>query len=127
MPVSRRDVVVASGRLQGTLDLRPVLILDPNTGQVSHSAPVSGTWDLENDGRKPGAFSGKFLIPFDGSALGLAGDWYVNPGELEIPGQASICLSGVLIDIPIGTFCQLSAQEYVLGFPLTKAVIFLRP
>ncbi|MGH7356330.1 MAG: hypothetical protein ACRELS_17370, partial [Candidatus Rokuibacteriota bacterium] len=95
------------------------------TGQVSPLALVSGTWNLKNDGRKPGPFSGVFLIPFDGSLLGLSGDWYLNPKELEIEGLPSICRSGHIADTPFGGFCQLSAEEYVLGFPLTKAVIFL--
>ena len=118
-------VIIASGRLQGTLDLRPALIPDPATGMVSPVAPVSGTWNLKNDGRRAGSFGGAFLIPFDASALGLQGDWYINPKELAIPGLPSICLSGVVINTPFGSFCQLSPEEYVLGFPLTKAIIFL--
>lgn len=118
-------VVIANGRLQGTLDLRPALIPNPNTGMVSPLALVSGTWNLKRDGRKPGPFSGVFLIPFDAGALGLPGNWYLNPSELEIPGLPSICRSGVKVDTPFGSFCQLSPEEYVLGFPLTKAIIFL--
>jgi hypothetical protein len=118
-------VVIASGKLQGLLDLRPALIPNPGTGQVSPFALVSGTWSLKKDGHKPGPFSGLFLIPFE--VPGLEGaQWYLNPPELDLGGQLpTTCRSNVIVNLAFGSICQLSAEEYVLGFPLTKAVIFL--
>lgn len=117
-------VVVARGHLEGTLDLRPALIPDPATGLPSPYAPVSGTWNLKHDGRKPGSFAGAFLIPF--RIPGVGGHWYLNPAELEITGLPSICLSGFVADFGFGPLCALDpVQETLLGFPLTKAVIYL--
>ena len=115
-------MVVASGRLRGTLDLRPVLIPDPATGMPSPYAPVSGRWDFKH-GDIAKTFQGAFLIPFQ--IPGFLGEWYLNPASLEIPGLPSICASGVMMDIGFGAVCQLAPSEHVLGFPLTKAVIYL--
>jgi hypothetical protein len=85
-------------------------------------APVSGRWDL-----KPGniakTFQGAFLIPFQ--IPGVPGEWYLNPPSLEISALPSICASGVITDFGFGAVCQLAPSEHVLGFPLTKLVIYL--
>jgi hypothetical protein len=121
-------VVIASGRFQGMLDLRPALVPDPQTGMPRPLALVSGTWNLNKGDKgeqKPGPLSGVFLIPFE--LPGFEGiQWYLNPPDLDAGGALpTTCRSNVVVDFGFGNICQLSAEEYVLGFPLTKAVIFL--
>ena len=131
-------VIIASGRLKGTLNLRPALIPDPVTGMASPYAPVSGRWQLDTPGSddwdEDGVshpFVGVFLIPFmlpAAIAGQLAGvELYLNPPDFG-PG---ICAAGDdhLIDLTvfgIGMVCPLTLGEHVLGFPLTKAVIVLQ-
>lgn len=112
-------VVVASGSLQGTLDLRPALV------EQQPFARVSGQWALGDD--SAGRFSGLFLIPFDYPGLGLV---YLDPPELQAAG--SVCLSGKSYVVPADPtgavlipVCVLDYREFVLGFSLTKAVLFL--
>ena len=109
--------VVASGKIDGTLDLRPAL--DPTNPQPI--APVSGKWKLTTVPGERGQFQGAFLIAADLTAMGMPGDWYVQPKELNAG-----CVSGNSVDfgLPV-TFCRLDQTEYVLGIPLTKAVLFL--
>lgn len=109
--------VVASGKIDGTLDLRPAL--DPTNPQPI--APVSGNWKLTTRHGERGQFMGAFLIAADLSALGLPGDWYVQPDDLK-----ASCVSGIVVALPGGvSACQLAPTEYVLGIPLTKVVLFL--
>ena len=111
--------VVASGKLEGTLDLRPVLIPDPNTGQPTPIAPVSGKWRLVHGGER-GQFQGAFMIAVEALGPG-GGDWYVQPDALQ-----ANCVSGFSFPVAPGvSLCQLAPTEYVLGIPLTKAVLFL--
>jgi hypothetical protein len=126
-------VVIAEGRLQGTLDLRPAI------GGVAPIAPVSGTWQLKGENGRQNRFDGLFLIPVSlpPDLMGLS--FYVVPSELASSGVA--CTANVppaILDaleqlppelrfvVPAGfTTCLLEAHEFVLGFALTKAVIFL--
>ena len=109
--------VVASGKLDGMLDLRPAL--DPKNPQPI--APVSGKWRLTTVGNQRGTFQGAFLIATDLSAFSLPGDWYIQPDNLQ-----ANCISNTMFPIaPGATACLLDSTEYVLGIPLTKAVIFL--
>ena len=110
--------VVASGKIDGTLDLRPAL--DPTNPQPI--APVSGNWKLKNVHGERGQFQGAFLIAVDGLTLGLSGgDWYLQPDQLN-----ASCVSGVSFPAGPGvSLCQLAPTEYVLGIPLTKLVLFL--
>lgn len=111
--------VVASGKIDGTLDLRPAL----NPTNPQPIAPVSGKWKLRTVPGERGQFQGAFLIAADLSALGLGdGDWYVQPDELN-----ASCVSKVQVTLVPGvaTACMLDKTEYVLGIPLTKAVLVL--
>jgi len=109
--------VVASGKIDGTLDLRPAL--DPTNPQPI--APVSGTWKLTTVHGARGQFQGAFLIAADLSAMGLPGDWYIQSDRLN-----ASCVSGDSVLVAPGvSACRLDPTEYVLGIPLTKAVLFL--
>lgn len=110
--------VVASGKIEGTLDLRPAL--DPKDPKPI--APVSGNWKLTTVHGERGQYQGAFLIAVDGLTLGLGGgDWYLQPDDLN-----ASCVSGVSFPAGPGvSLCQLAPTEYVLGIPLTKLVLFL--
>lgn len=126
-------VVTADGRLQGTLDLR--LALD--TVDPAPLAPVHGTWQLKKGGR-PGWFSGTFLIPVSipfGPPFGTV-TFYVIPRELQQDANPfglacaqqvhPALLAQVGMELGNGAIaCRLEPEEFVLGFALTKAVIFL--
>ena len=109
--------VVASGKIDGTLDLRPAL----NPTNPQPIAPVSGHWKLTTVHGERGQFTGAFLIATDLSAMGLPGIWYIQPDNLK-----ASCVSGIVVALPGGvSACQLDPTEYVLGIPLTKVVLFL--
>ncbi len=110
--------VVARGRIDGTLDLRPALIPDRKTGKPTPIAPVSGQWRLST--AQGGQFQGAFLIAAEVFGPG-GGNWYVQPDALNAG-----CVSGPAIPVGGGvSLCQLDPTEFVLGIPLTKAVLFL--
>jgi hypothetical protein len=114
-------VLFARGTLNGTLDLRPV-VLAQQTGGVYGGpvAPASGRWRSE-DLDENGSFTGGFLIPveYPGCPRGFA---YVNvpvlmPGEDE-PQQ--------LIPRELAEpFQCLADGDFSLGSPVTKFVAAL--
>lgn len=101
-------VLVATGTLSGTLDLRPVLLLKQGLPGGAPVAPAQGRWrSRELDVR--GSFSGAFLVPVPAAALGLhcspepAKDFmYFNPA-----GPGTGCLTDA---------------DFSLGIPVTKFV-----
>lgn len=100
-------VITASGSLRGTLDL--------TTAQQGY-AGVNGRWEARR-ARARGTFSGVFLIPF----LVVDTYYYLDLGLVP-------CAAGGTT-LPIGPgpvpVCPLRPDEFSLGIPLTKAVIFL--
>jgi hypothetical protein len=115
-------VIIASGSLKGTLDLRPALAAVP-----SPYALVAGEWHAKGVGGGP--FVGVFLIPFE-PWPGAGFEVYLNmPVVAGIDFDASIC-AGTLMNLgssaaPVWV-CPLTPAEHVLGFPLTKAIIVLQ-
>ncbi|PYQ24570.1 MAG: hypothetical protein DMF81_05060 [Acidobacteria bacterium] len=91
----------AIGTVNGDLDLA-------SAGQGF--APVSGRWTLSGTGQG-GTFAGLFLIPF--RVPGETRYFYLDRGP---SGQGGLCGSKT------GT-CPLADDEFVLGIPLTKAVV----
>jgi len=111
-------LVVARGKIEGTLDLRPAL--NPDPAQQLPIAPVSGKWKLTTVHGERGRFQGAFLIAVEALGPG-GGDWYLQPDAL-----GASCVSGNSFPAGPGvSLCQLDSTEYVLGIPLTKAVLFL--
>ena len=100
-------VITASGSLRGTLDL---------TTAVQGYAGVHGRWEARR-ARARGTFNGVFLIPF----LVVDTYYYLDLGLVP-------CAAGGTT-LPIGPgpvpVCPLRPDEFSLGIPLTKAVIFL--
>ncbi|HXG03128.1 MAG TPA: hypothetical protein VNO23_06940 [Candidatus Binatia bacterium] len=100
-------VITGSGSLRGTLDL--------TTAQQGY-AGVHGRWEARR-ARARGTFNGVFLIPF----LVVDTYYYLDLGLVP-------CASGGAM-LPIGPapvpVCPLRPDEFSLGIPLTKAVIFL--
>lgn len=103
-------VITGSGSLRGTLDL--------TTAQPQGYAGVNGRWEVRR-GRARGTFNGLFLIPFQaGSAY-----FYVDLGLIPCAAGGTTLPMG-----PGGSLvpvCPLRPDEFSLGIPLTKAVIFL--
>lgn len=100
-------VITASGSLRGTLNL--------TTAQQGYAA-VNGRWEARR-ARARGTFNGLFLIPF----LVVDTYYYLDLGLVP-------CAAGGTT-LPIGPgpvpVCPLRPDEFSLGIPLTKAVIFL--
>jgi len=89
------------------LDLRPTAIPVP-------MAPIDGRWRAQH-GKARGYFGGVFLIPF--SVDGGKTYYYLDP-EVVLPGAGFKCKgwSG-------GGYCQVHSTEFVLGIPMTKALL----
>src|SRR5438552_8766326 len=103
------DTLLVTGELniRGDLDL--------TTASVTATAPITGTWRAEYR-RERGNYRGVFLIPFN-----MGGTYYYqNPADV-LPGFAC---KGLVDDFgPWGKFCRVDSTEFVLGIPLTKALL----
>ena len=97
----------------GEIDIRGDL--DLTTASVTATAPITGTWRGEYR-RERGSYRGVFLIPFN-----MGGTYYYqNPADV-LPGFAC---KGLVDDFgPWGKFCRVDSTEFVLGIPLTKALL----
>ena len=97
----------------GEIDIRGDL--DLTTASVTATAPITGTWRGEYR-RERGSYRGVFLIPFN-----MGGTYYYqNPADV-LPGFAC---KGLVDDFgPYGKFCRVDSTEFVLGIPLTKALL----
>ena len=103
------DTLLVTGELEirGELDL--------TTAAVTATAPIAGTWRGEYR-RERGSYRGVFLIPFK-----MGGTYYYqNPADV-FPG---FTCKGQVDDFgPWGKFCRVDSTEFVLGIPLTKALL----
>ena len=89
--------------------------LDLTTASVTATAPITGTWRGEYR-RERGSYRGVFLIPFN-----MGGTYYYqNPADV-FPGFT--CKGAVEDFGPWGKFCRVDSTEFVLGIPLTKALL----
>ena len=97
----------------GEIDIRGDL--DLTTASVTATAPITGTWRGEYR-RERGSYRGVFLIPFN-----MGGTYYYqNPADV-LPGFAC---KGLVDDFgPYGKVCRVDSTEFVLGIPLTKALL----
>ena len=97
----------------GEIDIRGDL--DLTTASVTATAPIAGTWRSEYR-RERGNYRGVFLIPFN-----MGGTYYYqNPADV-FPG---FTCKGAVDDFgPYGKFCRVDSTEFVLGIPLTKALL----
>jgi len=97
----------------GEIDIRGDL--DLTTASVTATAPITGTWRGEYR-RERGSYRGVFLIPFN-----MGGTYYYqNPADV-FPG---FTCKGAVDDFgPWGKFCRVDSTEFVLGIPLTKALL----
>ncbi len=97
----------------GEIDIRGDL--DLTTASVTATAPITGTWRGEYR-RERGSYRGVFLIPFN-----MGGTYYYqNPADV-FPGFT--CKGAVEDFGPWGKFCRVDSTEFVLGIPLTKALL----
>jgi len=97
----------------GEIDIRGDL--DLSTASVTATAPITGTWRAEYR-RERGNYRGVFLIPFN-----MGGTYYYqNPADV-FPGFT--CKGAVEDFGPWGKFCRVDSTEFVLGIPLTKALL----
>lgn len=97
----------------GEIDIRGDL--DLTTASVTATAPITGTWRAEYR-RERGNYRGVFLIPFN-----MGGTYYYqNPADV-FPGFT--CKGAVEDFGPWGKFCRVDSTEFVLGIPLTKALL----
>jgi|SRR3989440_1389168 len=97
----------------GEIDIRGDL--DLSTASVTATAPITGTWRAEYR-RERGNYRGVFLIPFN-----IGGTYYYqNPADV-FPGFT--CKGAVEDFGPWGKFCRVDSTEFVLGIPLTKALL----
>lgn len=117
--------VVAQGKISGTLDLSTIL--------TTATAPVSGVWSFKGKDLH-GTFQGVFLVPiFVGVIPGLdTGYVYI-----DVDPAANSCRTdtspegGAEVSLPLGpggtlvAVCPVHKKEFLLGFPLTKLVLFL--
>src|SRR5213593_3021764 len=103
------DTLLVTGELEirGELDL--------TTAAVTATAPITGTWRGEYR-RERGTYRGVFLIPFKMNGT----YYYQNPAD-ALPGF--VCKGQVDDFGPWGKFCQVHSTEFVLGIPLTKALL----
>ena len=101
-------VITGSGSLRGTLDL--------STAQQGY-AGVRGRWEAHR-ARARGTFQGAFLIPF----RVMDTYYYLDLGLSPCPDGARLPVGPGNSLVPA---CPLRADEFSLGIPLTKAVIFL--
>ena len=103
------DTLLVTGELKirGELDL--------TTAAVTATAPITGRWRAEYSPER-GTYRGIFLIPFN-----IGGTYYYqNPAD-ALPGF--VCKGQVDDFGPWGKFCQVHSTEFVLGIPLTKALL----
>jgi hypothetical protein len=96
-------LITAVIRIKADLDL---------TTATQGFAGINGTWKIKNTEHR-GHFTGFFVIPFQLPGLGTQ-YWYVDLG----PGACATTS-------PVPGLCPLTPGEFVLGIPLTKAVIVL--
>ncbi len=89
------------------LDLRPTAIPVP-------MAPIAGRWRAHH-GKARGYFGGVFLIPF--SVDGGQTYYYLDPAVV-LPGAGFTCKGWAG-----GGYCQVHSSEFVLGIPMTKALL----
>lgn len=110
--------VTAQGKIKGTLDLSTIL--------ATGTAPISGKWSLERK-KLRGTFEGTFAVPIPNPAS-PTGYVYINVD----PSTPTPCRTAAGPDtgpaIPVGggvSVCPVDPKEFLLGFPLTKLVLFL--
>jgi hypothetical protein len=111
--------VVAKGRIKGTLDLSTIL--------TTATAPVSGKWRIEEKDLR-GTFQGTFVVPIPHPAS-PTGYVYINvdpttttPCRTAAGPETGAAVSVPLMPVPV---CFVDPKEFLLGFPLTKLVLFL--
>ncbi len=99
----------------GEIDIRGDL--DLSTASVTATAPITGTWRAEYR-RERGTYTGIFLIPFKNPFdPNDSKYYYANPAAVMPDFQ---CKGPVTMN---GAFCQVHDTEFVLGIPLTKALL----
>jgi hypothetical protein len=105
-------LVATDARIRGELDL---------TTAAQGYAAMSGRWTVLRPFRV-GTFQGLFLIPFRIPPQVADEERY---GYLEFGLEAEPCAAPEVVDLagqPV-TVCPLESFEFVLGIPLTKAVV----
>jgi len=95
------------------LDINATLDLSPTASKIP-MAPITGRWRVANS-RVRGTFQGVFLIPFD---IGGGNYFYLDPSPWGFK-----CKGALLEGTPMGTLCQVHSTEFVLGIPMTKALL----
>ncbi len=102
--------------ITAVLDIKAELDLSPTASKV-RMAPIRGDWRAQGK-RQRGGFTGAFLIPFslDGKTY-----FYLNPAAI-VPG---FTCKGPLVNVgpPFGYLCMVDSTEFVLGIPMTKALL----
>jgi len=100
-------VITSVLEIKGELDLTP-------TASKIPMAPIQGRWRVSR-GHARGTYSGVFLIPFD---IGGGNYFYLDPAPYGFQ-----CKGAVLSGTPLGNLCQVHSTEFVLGIPMTKALL----
>ncbi len=112
--------VVAEGKIRGTLDLSTIM----NTA----TAPVFGKWSLKKKdlhGKFQGTFAVPFPVPTGVSATGYA-YFDIDPLNTTPCRTDAGPETGASMNIGLGAnVCPVHKKEFLLGFPLTKLVLFL--
>jgi hypothetical protein len=118
--------VKAKGTIEGTLDL--------STVAATGVAPVSGNWRVTGKGFRGvgGRFQGAFAVPFCVEPACDSGYFYVDvdpsPNSCRTDAAPVGGAEMMLSIVPGGSdvaVCPVHPKEFLLGFPLTKLVLFL--
>src|SRR5713226_968917 len=96
--------------ITAVLDIKGELDLTPTASKIP-MAPIQGRWRVSHSHQR-GTYSGVFLIPFslDGKTY-----YYLNPADVA-PGFT--CKGAVEYGL-----CRVDSTEFVLGIPMTKALL----
>ncbi len=112
--------VVAQGRINGTLDLSTIF--------TTATAPVSGKWRIDGHRGLHGKFQGTFAVPIP-HPVSPTGYVYINidpstatPCRTAAGPETGAAINVPLVPVPV---CVVDPKEFLLGFPLTKLVLFL--
>lgn len=111
--------VMAEGKIRGTLDLSTIM--------ATATAPVSGKWSVKAKGLH-GTFQGVFAVPFPHPASST-GYVYINidpttatPCRTAAGPETGAAINVPGVPVPV---CVVDPKEFLLGFPLSKLVLFL--